>query len=47
MVNEKIIEVPNTSANSYFFVVPLSLLVAGTTAILISKKRKNKKVNID
>ena len=47
MVNEKIIEVPNTSANSYFFVLPLSLLVAGTTAIIISKKRKNKKVNID
>ena len=47
MVNEKIIKVPNTSANSYFFILPLSLLVAGTTAILISKKRKNKKVNID
>lgn len=47
MVNEKIIEVPNTSANSYFFVLPLSLLVAGTAAIIISKKKKNKKVNID
>lgn len=47
MVNEKIIEVPNTSANSYFFVLPLSLLVAGTAAIIISKKRKNKKVNIN
>ena len=47
MVNEKIIEVPNTSANSYFFVLPLSLLVAGTATIIISKKKKNKKVNID
>lgn len=47
MINEKIIEVPNTSANSYFFVLPLSLLVAGTTVLLVSKKKKNKKVNID
>jgi len=44
LVNDFIeIEVPNTSSNSYIILIPIAMLMAGTSLIFINKKRKKVK----
>lgn len=45
---ERIIEVPNTLANTNFAALPISMLIAGSIILIANKKnKKNKKFNID
>lgn len=45
LVNEmEEIEVPNTSSNSYFILIPISTLGVGIVLLVIAKRKKNKKV---
>ena len=39
MTNEKI-PVPNTSSNSYFVLIPISMITVGGLLLIINKKRK-------